>query len=140
MRADANNRVPITVQDFVTAYRSSEIFRNMQAELQQHLSDEEARAAEIANTREVLRREKHRRALEKQPFVVSYIRQLKAALTREAQQRWGDQFSFWARQGNTVAMSFVTGSLFYMIPQNTGGIFLSQGFMFLTFVYPRYRI
>lgn len=104
--------------------------------LREHLADAQGRKAEVEEIRSIVQREKHKRAFGRGPYGVSLFRQIQAALLRERDNRWADQFSFWQRLGSPVVMAFVTGSLFYNIPQNTGGIFLTLGVQFLTIIYP----
>lgn len=131
-----HDEVPNTIDEFVKRYNESTIASEMRKETEEHMEDAKALKQEVQDTRAVVQREKHKRTFKTQPQTVSFGRQIRNAVIRESQQRWADQVSFWARQGSTVAMSFVTGSLFYMIPKNTGGLFLTQGAVFLTIIYP----
>lgn len=108
----------------------------MLAELREQLDNVEERRHEVDNLRSIVQREKHKYAGRNSPYNVSLARQVKQALVREAERRWTDQASFWQRLGSPVIMSFVTGSLFYNIPQTTTGLFLPQGVQFLTYIYP----
>lgn len=136
VREGYEDHVPLTAQDFAEAYLQSDIHARMEAELQDHLADTEGRRLETDTVREIVRREKHKRAVKRSPYGVSLFRQIQAALLRERDNRWADRVSFWQRLGSPVVMAFVTGSLFYMVPENTGGLFLTMGVQFLTLIYP----
>lgn len=103
----------------------------MQQELEEHLRDS-AREEETRASQDVIQQQKNKLAPKKRPERVDFFTQVKAALIRDYQMRWGDQWTFWARQGTTFIQAWITGSLFYAIPATTGGLFLRGGTIFLT--------
>jgi ATP-binding cassette subfamily G (WHITE) protein 2 (SNQ2) len=123
--------VPTSAADFLDAYQKSDIAARMRDDLEAHLRDE-TRKAETEKTQEAIQHQKSKYAPNKRAEKVDFVTQVRAALIRDYQQRWGDQWTFWARQATTFIQAFLTGSLFYAIPASTGGLFLRGGTIFLT--------
>jgi len=123
--------VPTSAADFSDAYEKSDIAARMREDLEAHLRDE-SRKAETEKTQEAIQHQKSKYAPKKRAEKVDFVTQVRAALIRDYQQRWGDQWTFWARQATTFIQAFLTGSLFYAIPASTGGLFLRGGTIFLT--------
>lgn len=93
VREGFESKIPTRIADFASRYRSSEICRKMQEELDHHLADEEGTEKETRALQDVVKREKHKRAIKNQPQTVGFGRQVTNALQREYRQRWGDQVS-----------------------------------------------
>lgn len=53
--------------------------------------------------------------------------QIKAAATRQYQLMWNDKASLAIKQGSSIVQSIILGSVFYRLPQTTGGIFTRGG-------------
>lgn len=117
--------------EFAEAYRKSSIAKRMQQELEEHLRDS-SREEQTEASKQVIQQQKNKLAPKKRPEKVDFFTQVKAALIRDYQMRWGDQWTLWARQGTTFIQAWITGSLFYAIPATTGGLFLRGGTIFLT--------
>ncbi|WWC57723.1 uncharacterized protein I303_100257 [Kwoniella dejecticola CBS 10117] len=128
-------KVPTTPADFSRRYQESEIAKNMRRELDEHLKDEH-RSHETRETQEALQKEKHKLAPKKRSEKVDYFTQVRAALIRDYQMRWGDQWTLWARQATTLIQALLVGSLFYNVSDTTGGLFIRGGAIFLTLLYP----
>jgi ABC-type multidrug transport system ATPase subunit len=128
-------QVPDNARDLARAYANSDIARRMKAELDEHLSSE-AVHSDTVQAQEELQRQKDKRAIKRLPQRANYWTQVKAALIRDYQQRWGDQWTFWARQFTTTVQALLAGSTFYKVSDNTGGLFTRGGIIFLTILYP----
>ena len=122
--------------EFEAAYKKSDIAKKMMEELETHLADKEGMDRQTKSTQEAVQQQKSKFAAKSRPEKVDYFTQVKAALIRDYQQRWGDQWTLWARQGTTLIQALIVGSLFYAIPDTTGGLFLRGGTIFLTLLYP----
>jgi ATP-binding cassette subfamily G (WHITE) protein 2 (SNQ2) len=123
--------IATSAADFSDAYQKSEIASRMREELEAHLRDE-SRQAETEAAQDAIQTQKSKLAPKGRPEKVDFFTQVRAALIRDYQMRWGDQWTFWARQATTFIQAFLTGSLFYAIPASTGGLFLRGGTIFLT--------
>ncbi|WWC85443.1 uncharacterized protein L201_000306 [Kwoniella dendrophila CBS 6074] len=128
-------KVPTSPADFSKLYQDSELAKKMRKELDDHLADEK-KSHETRETQDALQKEKHKLAPKKRSEKVDYITQVRAALIRDYQMRWGDQWTLWARQATTLIQALLVGSLFYMVSDTTGGLFLRGGAIFLTLLYP----
>jgi ABC-type multidrug transport system ATPase subunit len=128
---DHQGPVPTSAADFADAYQKSDIANRMREELEQHLREESIKA-ETEATQDAIQQQKSRLAPKKRAEKVDFFTQVRAALIRDYQMRWGDQWTFWARQATTFIQAWITGSLFYALPASTGGLFLRGGTIFLT--------
>lgn len=128
---DHQGPVPTSAADFSDEYEKSDIAKRMRAELEEHLQDTN-REKETEAAQNTIQQQKSRYAPKKRPEKVDFFTQVRAALIRDYQMRWGDQWTFWARQATTFIQAWITGSLFYQIPASTGGLFLRGGTIFLT--------
>jgi ABC-type multidrug transport system permease subunit len=108
----------------------------MRDELNAHLEQEDELNKVTENAQSELQLQKHKWAFKGRPEKVNYFQQVHAALIRDYQQRWGDQWTLWARQGTTLIQALLVGSLFYAISDTTGGLFLRGGTIFLLLLYP----
>ena len=135
IREDAGY-VPTTPADFAKAYQESKIAQRMRDEVDDHLADQTRLEEETALVKEVINSQKQRGAPKGRSERISYPGQVRAALIRDYQQRWGDQWTLWARQGTTLIQALIIGSLFYSIPKTTGGLFLRGGTVFLSLLFP----
>lgn len=122
VREGKEGDIPASIADFARRYRESDIAKRMAEELEQHLANEQELQSRTSDIKEIVQREKHKQAIKREPQTTSFWLQTKTALVREYQQRWGDQWTLWARQGTTLVQALIVGSLFYDMPLNTGGI------------------
>lgn len=133
---DGFENVPTTATEFAEIYAKSDIARRMREELDQHLQDQSIVEEETENARQAIQKQKSKWTSKKRPEKVDYFTQVRTALIRDYQRRWGDQYTFWARQGTTLIQALICGSLFYAIPDTTNGIFLRGGTLFLSLLFP----
>lgn len=131
---DNHGPVPTSPAEFAKLYQESEIAHRMRQELDEHLANQ--REQETQDTQAVVQAQKSRWAPKGRPEKVDFFTQVRAALIRDYQQRWGDQWTLWARQGTTIIQAFIVGSLFYDIPDTTGGLFLRGGTIYLAILFP----
>lgn len=61
--------------------------------------------------------------------------QVKAATRRQYQLMWNDKGSIFIKQGSSVVQSIILGSLFYMLPETTNGIFTRGGTLFFCLLF-----
>jgi ATP-binding cassette subfamily G (WHITE) protein 2 (SNQ2) len=92
IREGFENKIPSSIADFARRYRESDVAKTMNEELERHLADQEALERETSALQAVVQREKHKYAIKREPHTTSYALQVKTALVREYQQRWGDQW------------------------------------------------
>jgi len=119
---DHQGPVPTSSADFEKAYQNSDIAKRMREELEAHLEDE-ARVRDTEESQRQIQAQKSKRAPKSRPEKVDFMTQVKAALIRDYQQRWGDKWTFWARQATTFILAWFAGSMFYSTDSTTGGLF-----------------
>ncbi|WWD19932.1 hypothetical protein CI109_104404 [Kwoniella shandongensis] len=129
-------KVPTAPVEFAEIYAKSDMAKRMREELDAHLKDTASLDRKTKEAQDVIQQQKSKGAIKGRPEKVDYFTQVKAALIRDYQQRWGDQWTLWARQGTTVVQALIVGSIFYSAPKSTGGIFLRGGTLFLSLLFP----
>ncbi|WVF72570.1 hypothetical protein IAT40_007387 [Kwoniella sp. CBS 6097] len=132
VKKDHDGKVPTTPAEFSKAYQESDIAKRMREELDAHLSNTQKLQEETQLAQAEVQRQKDKWARKSSPERADYFTQVRAALIRDYQQRWGDQWTLWARQVTTLVQALIVGSLFYSISDTTGGLFLRGGTIFLT--------
>jgi ABC-type multidrug transport system permease subunit len=133
---DGFEHVPTTPAEFAEIYAKSDVARRMRAELDEHLQRQQETTKDTEDVQRVVQMQKSKWAAKKRPEKVDYFTQVKTALIRDYQRRWGDKYTFWARQATTLLQALICGSLFYNIPDTTNGIFLRGGTLFLSLLFP----
>jgi ABC-type multidrug transport system ATPase subunit len=113
VRPGFEGRVPSKPSEFATAYRNSDVCARMDAEAAAERNDAAARQEETADMQRYLDAAKAPTAFPFLPYKADVFAQIRACSIREAQVRWGDQWSLWGRQVTTLIQGFVNGSVFY---------------------------
>jgi ABC-type multidrug transport system permease subunit len=68
-------------------------------------------------------------------YTVSFTEQVKASVVRQYQIIWGDKATFFIKQGATLIQAIISGSLLYNAPNNSSGLFVKGGAIFLALLY-----
>lgn len=68
-----SERLPTSVEEFVTAFKSSEIFANNEAELEVHLAAQAHRKRMTNDFKEAVSAEKARSVSKRSPYTVSFV-------------------------------------------------------------------
>ncbi|QDS72894.1 hypothetical protein FKW77_007666 [Venturia effusa] len=68
-------------------------------------------------------------------YTVSFNQQVRASVKRQYQIIWGDKATFIIKQGATLVQALISGSLFYNAPNNSSGLFIKGGAIFLALLY-----
>lgn len=84
--------VPRSATAFAETYRSSDIAKRMRQEVEQHLADHKSLEQATSTTIAENDRRKNKGVSKKSSQTTNFWTQLKAALVREYQQRWADQW------------------------------------------------
>ncbi|KAH4116313.1 hypothetical protein HBH47_169040 [Parastagonospora nodorum] len=69
------------------------------------------------------------------PMTVSFRKQVAVCVTRQYQIIWGDKPTFAIKQGSTIVQALIAGSLFYNAPDNSAGLFVKGGALFLILLF-----
>jgi hypothetical protein len=121
--------VPRTPEEFEQHWRTSQDYKKLLAEIQQHerelsnhVAVDEFRASRRAAQSQHLR--------VKSPYVVSIPMQVKACITRAHRRLWNDKASTLTVVLGQVIMALVVGSVFYGTPENTDSFFAKGSTLF----------
>jgi ABC-type multidrug transport system ATPase subunit len=127
------DKFPRTADEIRAAYEKTSIKTAMEAEYDYPNT---AAAKEVTeNFREGVQYEKHKSLPKKSPFTVSFYAQVRAAIKRQYQILWGDKATFIIKQASTLAQALIAGSLFYNAPNNSAGLFVKSGALFLSLLF-----
>ncbi|PSN65506.1 ABC transporter [Corynespora cassiicola Philippines] len=127
------SRFPRNNVELEQIYQQSPIKTDMDRELAYPTTDEA-----LTNTREfceAVTLDKSPRLLKSSPMTVSFQDQVKACVIRQYQIIWGDKATFFIKQGSTIVQALIVGSLFYNAPDNSAGLFIKGGALFMALLY-----
>ncbi|CZR66015.1 probable ATP-binding cassette multidrug transport protein [Phialocephala subalpina] len=127
-------KFPRNAEAILTQYQISDIKKEMEAEYdypttQKAKEDTEEFAQAIED-------EKHPSILMKKlPVTVRFTTQLKAAVRRQYQIIRGDMAVLIIKQVSNIIQALTSGSLFYNTPNNSSGIFIKSGALFVALLF-----
>ncbi|KAH8653120.1 putative Brefeldin A resistance protein [Tricladium varicosporioides] len=133
IRPECEKSFPRTAADIRTAYEKSSIKEKMEAEYNFPQSDEAKKFTE--DFRIGVQQEKHKSLPKTSPLTVSFMTQVKACVIRQYQIIWGDKATFFIKQVSTLVQALISGSLFYNAPNNSAGLFVKSGALFLALLF-----
>ncbi|KAM0806858.1 putative ABC-2 type transporter-domain-containing protein [Seiridium cardinale] len=127
---------PRTPEDLEKAFRGSEHYRKLLADVQDyethlHRTDfDDARRFEGA-----VQEGKSKTVRKKSPYTVSFIRQVLACTQREFWLLFGDTKTLWTKLFIIISNGLIVGSIFYGQPLSTEGAFTRGGALFFSIVF-----
>ena len=127
IREGYEDRFPRSAEQFEQAYTRSDVYAaNLQdiAQFEQHI-DEQQRARQAATTK----------ATKKKNYTLPFHKQVLACTHRQFLIMSGDRLTLGGKWGGILFQSLIVGSLFYNIPQNSSGIFLTGGVLFFMLLF-----
>lgn len=133
IRPGYENRFPRNADEVLAEYEKSPICNEMVAEYNYpntqpaHERTEDFKAA--------VAYEKDKRLSKSSPWTTNFLLQVETCIIRQYQILWGAKATFIVKQVSTLVQSLITGSLFYMAPNTSPGIFIKGGAMFLSIIY-----
>ncbi|CAG9946232.1 unnamed protein product [Clonostachys rosea f. rosea IK726] len=128
------NTFPRNADAVRAAYDRSPIKVQMIEECQRYPNTDEA-AANTANFKEMVARDKQTGVPQRSPVTANFLTQVRAAVMRQYQIMWGDKATLFMKQGATLIQALMGGSLFYSAPDNSAGLFLKGGALFFSILY-----
>jgi ATP-binding cassette subfamily G (WHITE) protein 2 (SNQ2) len=127
---------PKTPEDLEAAFRNSENYRRLQAEIEQYEADLKKSDYEAAKEFEgAVTESKSKTVSDKSPFTVSFIRQVMACTQRELWLTWGDKTTLFTKFFIIVSNGLIVGSLFYGEKLDTSGAFSRGGAAFFSILF-----
>ncbi|KAF2845284.1 ABC transporter [Plenodomus tracheiphilus IPT5] len=133
IRSDYEHRFPRNNLELEQIYRQSPIKAAMDQELD-YPTTEEAKS----NTQsfcEAISLDKSKHLSKKSPMTVSFKDQVMACIKRQYQIIWGDKATLIIKQGSSIVQALIAGSLFYNAPDNSSGLFVKGGSLFLMLLF-----
>jgi ABC-type multidrug transport system permease subunit len=130
IKAGCEQSFPRTADAVRERYLESDIHHRMQAEY----AFPESQLAK-SGTRgfvESVAQEKSDHLSKGSQFTVPLFHQITTAVRRQYQILWGDRATFIIKQLITIVLSLSTGSLFYNAPDNSSGLFVKGGTLFIS--------
>lgn len=121
---------PRDAASILSHYEKSEIFRCMVTEYD-YPATEEARL-NTKNFQENVYLERYSRSSQ---FTVNLLSQIWICVIRQYQIIRGDMTTFFMKQGANLIQALVAGSMYYMSPNDSSGIFLKGGALFWSVLY-----
>ncbi|KAK8219845.1 hypothetical protein M8818_000819 [Zalaria obscura] len=133
IREGYESRFPRTAEAIREAYQKTSVKTTMEAELD--YSESEAAKVNTENFEFAVQWDKSKTVPKRSPLTVSFWTQVRACIIRQYQILWGDKATFFIKQGSTIAQALIAGSLFYSAPDNSSGLFVKGGALFLSLLY-----
>ena len=129
-------KAPKTPQEFETAYRNSEAYKRVLADVadyESHLSRTDHQDAK--DFKQSVKEQQSRYVSSKSSFTISFWRQILACTRREFWLVWGDKPSLWTKVFIIISNGLIVGSLFYGEPTDTEGAFTRGGALFFSILF-----
>lgn len=133
IRPGFEDKFPRTADAIRAEYEKSAIKSKMEAEYNYPDTDEAKERTE--DFRISVAHEKHKSLPKSSPLTVSFYTQVKSTVIRQYQILWGDKATFIIKQASTLAQALIAGSLFYNAPNNSSGLFVKSGALFLSLLF-----
>ncbi|ORX81260.1 hypothetical protein K493DRAFT_320718 [Basidiobolus meristosporus CBS 931.73] len=126
--------VPQTSEELEKAYKNSSIYQRMlleRAEYENFLSSN----SPDKEFRQHVSESKQKHVPNKSPYTTSYAQQIKALTLRQFQLTFGDRAALISRYVSIVVKSIIVGSVFLLLPTDTGGAFTRGGVLFFALLF-----
>ena len=127
------NRFPRNADELLNHYEKSPIYTQMSTEYE-YTNSAEAEANTKAFQESIVY-EKDKRLQSSSPLTTGLFTQVKACVARQYQIIWGDKATFIIKQASTIAQALIAGSLFYQAANNSGGLFIKGGAIFISLLF-----
>ena len=125
------NKVPRTPDEFEAYWRSSENYKRVLAEIEEHESSKPVGAeGTIGSFREAHHQAQAKHVRPKSPYTISIPMQIKLCTLRAYQRLWNDKTSTITIIFSQIVMSLIIGSIFYGTPDSTAAFFSKGSILF----------
>ena len=133
IKAGFENKFPRTAEDIRAAYEKSEIKSNMEKEYDFPNSDDAKRHTEEFQIS--IKQQQGKHLPKGSPLTVSFNDQVRACVKRQWQIISSDKLTFGIKQATVFIQALVAGSLFYQAPNNSSGLFVKGGALFISLLF-----
>ncbi|KAJ5899540.1 CDR ABC transporter [Penicillium taxi] len=120
------DRIPRTAEEFQAAYRQSDVFKATITDIEGFEREIEAQEQE---------REAARGTMKKKNYTISFWKQVAILTHRQFLVMFGDRATLAGKWGVIVFQALIVGSLFFNLPDNSGGVFTRGGVMFFILLF-----
>lgn len=129
------DNVPSTPDALEEAYLKSEIFQRMDVERKALTQEMLADHTLQEDFRRAVEDSKRKGVGKKSPYVVSFGSQVLALFQRQLQLQAQDKLTIYTGFFTSIAIAFITGSVFYQLPQTASGAFTRGGVLFIAMLF-----
>ena len=133
IRPGFEDRYPRTADEIRAEYDRTSIKFLMEKEYDYPTTQDAIQST--ADFKEAVQHEKAPSLGKKSPLTVNLLVQTASAVVRQYQLIWGDQATFYIKQGSSIVQALIAGSLFYNAPNTSGGLFTKGGALFFALLY-----
>jgi len=130
IRPECERSFPKSAQALEEIYMKSDIKKQVECEYDYPTWDETKTTTSNFENAVVLSK-----ASKQHPTTVPFLTQVSICITRQYQMIWGDKMTLFIKQVSTLIQALVAGSLFYNAPDNSAGLFVKGGAIFLGLLY-----
>ncbi|KAK9465563.1 ABC-2 type transporter-domain-containing protein [Lipomyces arxii] len=135
VRPGSENKVPVTLAQFVDYWHASPEYREVMAEIsayESEISDADA----LKNLNESVSMERPKRAKRfASPYTLSFGQQMRILIKRGFQRQKGDKPYLITSIVASIVQSLIIGSLFYNVPRSFEGSFSRSGVLFFSILF-----
>lgn len=133
VRPEFEGRFPRNNVELAQIYQQSSIKESMGQELIYPVTEEAK--VNTSSFREAIAMDKSKHLSKSSPMTVSFVEQARACIARQYQIIWGDKATFIIKQASSIIQALIAGSLFFNAPQNSSGLFIKGGSLFLALLF-----
>ncbi|KAL6410855.1 atpase [Ilyonectria robusta] len=135
-RPGFENRAPKTPEELESAFRSSQSYQDLLADVAAYKEELHETEYEDAKTfRGAVQGSKSKHVSDESSYTISFIGQVLACTKREAWLLLGDTTTLWTKLFIIISNGLIVGSLFYGQPNNTQSVFSRGGAIFFSVVF-----
>ncbi|KAH7134270.1 ABC-2 type transporter-domain-containing protein [Dactylonectria macrodidyma] len=135
-RPGFEDRAPKTPEELESAFRSSQSYQDLLADVAAYKEDLRETEYEDAKAfRGAVQGSKSKHVSDNSSYTISFIGQVLACTKREAWLLLGDTTTLWTKLFIIISNGLIVGSLFYGQPNNTQSVFSRGGAVFFSVVF-----
>ncbi|GAO19307.1 uncharacterized protein UV8b_05188 [Ustilaginoidea virens] len=127
VRGGWEDRIPRSPQDFAHLYKTSQVYRDTLADMEDFEASLEKRAEE--------RRQRGSEKTRRKNYTLPFHKQVVACTRRQFLVMTGDRASLFGKWGGVLFQGLIVGSLFFNLPQTAAGAFPRGGALFFLLLF-----
>ncbi|WFC95973.1 hypothetical protein MBRA1_002629 [Malassezia brasiliensis] len=129
--------IPLSPEEQAAAFRSSELGRANQAEVDAYIAEMEAKHSREFSHEYIstVRGKRTPHTRKNSRYMLSWPQQIRLAIKRRAQIAWGDMNTTLITSAASLFQALIIGSVYYQMAQNTSALFSRSGVIFFALLY-----